>query len=110
MMPDVHGVVSSPSSTLNSGSHPGAGTMAPPRSPAAAHPAEASPMKVAPYFCPADTDPFDTVEWDYRTAAIKDENGQVLFEQANCEVPKTWSAPASNCFFQAWIRVGWTPY
>src|SRR5262249_26304192 len=23
---------------------------------------------------------------------------------------KTWSAPARSCFFQAWIRVGWTPY
>jgi hypothetical protein len=23
---------------------------------------------------------------------------------------KTWSAPASSCFFQPWIRVGWTPY
>src|SRR5581483_7048667 len=25
-------------------------------------------------------------------------------------LPKTWSAPASSCFFQAWIRAGWTPY
>src|SRR5262249_51038240 len=23
---------------------------------------------------------------------------------------KTWSAPASSCFFQAWMSVGWTPY
>src|SRR5262249_41711811 len=23
---------------------------------------------------------------------------------------KTWSAPARSCFFQAWTRVGWTPY
>ena len=57
---------------------------------------ENRPMSVAPRFCPADTDPFSTVEWDYRTAAIKDENGKVLFEQTNCEIPKSWSSLATN--------------
>jgi putative transposase len=23
---------------------------------------------------------------------------------------QVWSAPASSCFFQPWIRVGWAPY
>ncbi|WP_390512122.1 vitamin B12-dependent ribonucleotide reductase [Schlesneria paludicola] len=53
-------------------------------------------MSVPPRFCPADTDPFTTVEWDYRTAAIKDETGKVLFEQTNCEIPATWSPLATN--------------
>ncbi|HVJ66598.1 MAG TPA: vitamin B12-dependent ribonucleotide reductase [Caulifigura sp.] len=53
-------------------------------------------MKVTPYFCPIDVDPFDTVEWEKRTAAIKDENGKVLFEQTDCEIPKDWSALATN--------------
>ena len=35
-------------------------------------------MSVPPRFCPADTDPYSTVEWDYRTAAIKDENGKAV--------------------------------
>ncbi len=56
----------------------------------------AEPMRIDPYFCPIASDPFDTVEWDYRTAAIKDENGKVLFEQTECEVPKDWSALATN--------------
>ena len=48
-------------------------------------------------FCPDDVaDPFDTVEWDKRTAAIKDESGDVLFEQTDCEVPKSWSQLATN--------------
>jgi hypothetical protein len=35
-------------------------------------------------FCPEDiADPFDTVEWDLRVAAIKGESGEVLFEQGN---------------------------
>ncbi len=54
------------------------------------------PMRIEPYFCPMGGDPFDTVEWDLRTAAIKDENGKVLFEQTDCEVPKDWSALATN--------------
>ncbi len=57
---------------------------------------ESRPMSVAPRFCPADTDPFTTVDWDYRTAAIKDENGKVLFEQTNCEIPSSWSPLATN--------------
>jgi ribonucleoside-diphosphate reductase alpha chain len=56
----------------------------------------AGPMKIAPQFCPPDIDPFDTVEWDKRTAHIKDEGGGILFEQTDCEIPKTWSALATN--------------
>ena len=41
-------------------------------------------------------DPFDTVEWDKRTAHIKDESGDVLFEQTDCEIPETWSHLATN--------------
>ena len=38
----------------------------------------ASPMQITPQFCPPGIDPFDTVEWDKRTAQIKDENGGVF--------------------------------
>ncbi len=48
-------------------------------------------------FCPAEvSDPFDTVEWDLRTAAIKGEGGEVFFEQNDCEVPADWSQLATN--------------
>jgi len=57
---------------------------------------EASPMTVEPCFCPEGVDPFDTVEWEERTAQIKDENGGILFEQKNCQIPKSWSALATN--------------
>ena len=57
---------------------------------------ETRAMSIPSRFCPPDTDPFTTVDWDYRTAAIKDENGKVLFEQTNCEIPANWSALATN--------------
>jgi len=48
-------------------------------------------------FCPAEAaDPFDTVDWDLRTAAIKGEDGQVLFEQTDCEIPASWTQLAAN--------------
>ena len=57
---------------------------------------KAAPMKVAPHFCPENVDPFDTVEWEKRTAHIKDEKGEILFEQTDCEIPKGWSPLATN--------------
>ena len=57
---------------------------------------QATALKVAPYFCPTDADPFATVEWENRTAQIKDESGEVFFEQTDCEVPQSWSGLATN--------------
>ncbi len=54
-------------------------------------------LKYDATFCPTDVaDPFDTVTWDIRSASIKGENGEVLFEQTNCEVPTSWSQLATN--------------
>jgi ribonucleoside-diphosphate reductase alpha chain len=54
-------------------------------------------LSVDGLFCPAEAaDPFDTVTWEVRVAAIKGENGEVLFEQDNCEVPASWSQLATN--------------
>ncbi len=59
--------------------------------------ATARKLEIKPVFCPADVpDPFATVEWEERTAQIKDDRGQVLFEQGGCEFPKTWSQLATN--------------
>ncbi|MGE0607006.1 MAG: vitamin B12-dependent ribonucleotide reductase [Pirellulales bacterium] len=55
------------------------------------------PLHIDALFCPADvSDPFETVEWSLRTAAIKGESGEVLFEQTNCEVPASWTQLATN--------------
>ena len=54
-------------------------------------------LTIEPTFCPVDVaEPFDTVEWETRTAAIKGEGGEVLFEQKDCEVPVFWSQLATN--------------
>ena len=53
-------------------------------------------LRFDPVFCPTDTDPFDTVEWDKRSAEIKGEGGELLFEQHDCEIPSDWSQLATN--------------
>jgi ribonucleoside-diphosphate reductase alpha chain len=48
-------------------------------------------------FCPDErADPFSTVEWELRTAAIKGDGGEVVFEQTDCEIPAQWSQLATN--------------
>jgi ribonucleoside-diphosphate reductase alpha chain len=57
----------------------------------------ASGIQIDPVFCPpVVSDPFETLEWDRRTAVIKGESGELLFEQPGCEVPKHWSQLATN--------------
>ncbi len=54
-------------------------------------------LTIEPVFCPPNiADPFATVQWEKRSAAIKDENGGVLFEQEDCEIPASWSQLATN--------------
>jgi ribonucleoside-diphosphate reductase alpha chain len=54
-------------------------------------------LKVDAEFCPTDVeDLFSTVDWEVRSAQIKGENGELIFEQTNCEVPSFWSQLATN--------------
>src|SRR6266852_3613270 len=48
------------------------------------------------YFTREGISPYDTVAWEYRTAAITSESGEVIFEQKDIEVPKSWSITATN--------------
>ncbi len=54
-------------------------------------------LKVDAQFCPTDVeDLFSTVDWEVRSSQIKGENGELIFEQTNCEVPSFWSQLATN--------------
>jgi ribonucleoside-diphosphate reductase alpha chain len=48
------------------------------------------------FFTDGKLSPFDTVEWERRTALIGNEKGQTIFRQENVEVPKSWSQTATN--------------
>ena len=54
-------------------------------------------ISIESVFCPTTAnDPFDTVDWELRSAEIKDESGQLLFEQKDCELPASWSQLSTN--------------
>src|SRR5438105_15011545 len=56
------------------------------------------------FFTPPGSHAFDLVEWDRRTAAITGEKGQVIFEQKDVEVPRSWSQLAINVVAQKYFR------
>src|SRR5713101_2872926 len=55
-------------------------------------------------FTPPGSHAFDLVEWERRTAAITGEKGQLIFEQKDVEVPRSWSQLAINVVAQKYFR------
>src|SRR5262249_31640304 len=53
-------------------------------------------MQVPRIFSTGGSSPFDEVDWELRTAEIKDERGRAIFQQADCEIPAGWSQLATN--------------
>jgi ribonucleoside-diphosphate reductase alpha chain len=49
-------------------------------------------------------DPAEEMAWELRTAAITGEGGKVIFEQRDVEVPKHWSALATNVVASKYFR------
>jgi ribonucleoside-diphosphate reductase alpha chain len=49
-------------------------------------------------------DPAEEVAWECRVAAITGEGGQIIFEQRDVEVPKSWSLLATNVVASKYFR------
>jgi ribonucleoside-diphosphate reductase alpha chain len=49
-------------------------------------------------------DPADEITWEKRSASITGEGGEVVFEQKDVEVPKPWSALATNVVASRYFR------
>src|SRR4051812_47534904 len=56
------------------------------------------------YFSKDGVDPFDEVEWELRAAVIGNEKGEVVFEQRDVEIPKSWSQQATNIVVSKYFR------
>jgi len=63
-------------------------------------------LRFGRYFTPAGSHAYDLIEWERRTAAIIGEKGQVIFEQKDVEVPRSWSQLAINVVAQKYFRGG----
>jgi ribonucleoside-diphosphate reductase alpha chain len=56
------------------------------------------------FFTEAGVDPFDEIEWELRAALIGNERGELVFEQRDVEIPKSWSQQATNIVVSKYFR------
>ena len=56
------------------------------------------------YFSHDGVDPFDEIEWEFRTAVVVNEKGETVFEQRDVEIPKDWSQQATNIVVSKYFR------
>jgi ribonucleoside-diphosphate reductase alpha chain len=56
------------------------------------------------FFTEAGRDPFDEIEWELRAALIGNERGELVFEQRDVEIPKSWSQQATNIVVSKYFR------
>src|SRR5215468_3566766 len=61
-------------------------------------------LKVERYFTRAGISPYDEIEWEQRSASISNEKGNVVFEQSNVEIPKSWTQMATNVVVSKYFR------
>src|SRR5579875_1856204 len=56
------------------------------------------------FFTRPGVDPMSQVEWELRSAIISGEDGRVVFEQRDVEVPRAWSQTAVNVVVSKYFR------
>ena len=56
------------------------------------------------FFTDGASHPFDRIRWEHRTAKIAGSDGTVVFEQAEVEVPHSWSQTATNIVVQKYFH------
>jgi len=71
-----------------------------PSAPVAAQPGLDFPR----FFSREGSDPFDEIEWESRVALIGSEQGKVVFEQRDVEIPSFWSQQATNIVVSKYFR------
>jgi ribonucleoside-diphosphate reductase alpha chain len=61
-------------------------------------------LKVGRHYTKPGISVWDTTTWEKRTAAITNENGKIVFEQKDCEIPSGWSLLATNVVVSKYFR------
>jgi ribonucleoside-diphosphate reductase alpha chain len=61
-------------------------------------------ITVTRHFTRLGEDPFDSVDWEIRSAKISNESGESVFEQNDVEIPATWSQLATNVVVSKYFR------
>jgi ribonucleoside-diphosphate reductase alpha chain len=61
-------------------------------------------LKIDRHYTKQGVSVWDTVAWEKRSAVITNENGKVVFEQKDCEIPAPWSLLATNVVVSKYFR------
>ena len=61
-------------------------------------------LGLARFFTRPGADPMSQLDWDLRSAVIAGEDGRVVFEQKDVEVPRAWSQTAANVVVSKYFR------
>jgi ribonucleoside-diphosphate reductase alpha chain len=67
-------------------------------------PAKRPGLMIERFFTRAGVDPMSEIEWELRSAIIAGEDGRVVFEQRDVEVPRSWSQTATNVVVSKYFR------
>ena len=66
--------------------------------------ATADGLRFSRLFSVPDRDPLEMIEWEHRSAVIRNEKGEVIFEQNSVEAPPFWSDMALNVVVSRYFR------
>lgn len=69
-------------------------------------PSPAGALHIKRVFTTEGVHPFDEVEWESRHASITAENGEVIFEEDDVEMPTFWSQMSTNVVVSKYFKVG----
>jgi len=69
-----------------------------------ATPTRSARVALERFFTRPGVDPLAELDWDRRSAVISGEDGRVVFEQHDVEVPRAWSQTATNVVVSKYFR------
>jgi ribonucleoside-diphosphate reductase alpha chain len=61
-------------------------------------------LPIERFFTKPETDPYDELAWDLRSAVIEGADGTPVFEQHDIEFPAAWSQNATNVVASKYFR------
>jgi ribonucleoside-diphosphate reductase alpha chain len=76
----------------------------PPKAPERVQAVSRAGLAIERFFSRPGVDPMSEVQWELRSAVIAGEDGRVVFEQRDVEVPRAWSQTATNVVVSKYFR------
>ncbi|HZZ08636.1 MAG TPA: vitamin B12-dependent ribonucleotide reductase [Candidatus Binataceae bacterium] len=76
----------------------------PPKAPERIQAVSRAGLAIERFFSRPGVDPMSEVQWELRSAVIAGEDGRVVFEQRDVEVPRAWSQTATNVVVSKYFR------